>query len=118
MVLVGNTKRHAIIVLPKMTCLPVYRVIVPPQSRWHREKPLRLQRFGYRHGHRHGGAHHGVVAHADKAHHFNVKVECVEVKCLKSLGFGAYRGSFNPIILWISTYINVLLYFDFIVDFS
>ena len=46
------------------------------------------------------------------------KVECVEVKCLKSLGFGAYRGSFNPIILWISTYINVLLYFDFIVDFS
>ena len=72
MVLVGNTKRHATIVLPKMTCLPVYRVIVPPQSRWHQEKPLRLHRLGYRHGYRHGGAHHGVVAHADKAHHFNV----------------------------------------------
>ena len=77
-----------------------------------------LDRFLHRHGHGDGSAHHGVVAHADKAHHFNVKVECVEVKCLKSLGFGAYRGSFNPIILWISTYINVLLYFDFIVDFS
>ena len=63
-------------------------------------------------------ANHGVVACADEAHHFYVKVECVEVKHLKSLGFWAYRGSFNPIILWISTYINVLLYFDFIVDFS
>lgn len=33
---------------------------------------LLLQGFLHRNGYCHGGSHHGVVAHSDESHHFNV----------------------------------------------